>query len=84
VGTVTALFVLIISKGLLIQRKRPVTGKSGMIGAVGNAHGNISPSGKVAVKGEYWDAISIEGPIHAGDQVVVERVEGRKLLVRRK
>ena len=83
VGTVTALFVLIISKGLLIQRKRPVTGKSGMIGAVGNAHGNISPSGKVAVKGEYWDAISIEGPIHAGDQVVVERVEGRKLLVRR-
>lgn len=84
VGTVTALFVLIISKGLLIQRKRPVTGKSGMIGAVGNAHGNISPSGKVAVKGEYWDAISIEGPIHAGDQVVVERIEGRKLLVRRK
>ncbi len=84
VGTVTALFVLIISKGLLIQRKRPVTGKSGMIGAVGNAHGNISPSGKVAVKGEYWDAISIEGPIDAGDQVVVERVEGRKLLVRRK
>ncbi len=84
VGTVTALFALIISKGLLIQRKRPVTGKSGMIGAVGNAHGNISPSGKVAVKGEYWDAISIEGPIHAGDQVVVERVEGRKLLVRRK
>ena len=55
-----------------------------MIGAVGNAHGNISPSGKVAVKGEYWDAISIEGPIHAGDQVVVERIEGRKLLVRRK
>lgn len=84
VGTVTALFVLILSKGLLIQRKRPVTGKSGMIGAVGNARSNISPSGKVAVKGEYWDATSIEGPIHAGDQVVVERVEGRKLLVRRK
>ena len=84
VGTVTALFVLIVSKGLLIQRKRPLTGKSGMIGAVGNARGNISPSGKVAVKGEYWDAISIEGPIHAGDQVVVERVEGLKLLVRRK
>jgi len=81
---VTALFVLIISKGLLIQRKRPVTGKSGMIGAVGNARGNISPSGKVVVKGEYWDAASIQGPIHAGDQVVVERVEGLKLLVRRK
>jgi len=84
VGTMTALFVFIISKGLLIQRRQPVTGKSGMIGAIGNARSDLDPDGKVFVKGEYWDAHSLEGRIHSGDLVVVERLEGRTLLVRRK
>lgn len=84
VGTMTALFVFIISKGLLIQRRQPVTGKSGMIGAIGNARSNLDPDGKVFIKGEYWEARSLEGWIHSGDPVVVERLEGRTLLVRRK
>ena len=84
VGTMTALFVFIISKGLLIQRRQPVTGKSGMIGAIGNARSDLDPDGKVFIKGEYWEARSLEGRIHAGDPVVVERLEGRTLLVHRK
>ena len=83
VGTMTALFVFVMSKGLLIQRKRPVTGISGMVGAIGNAHTDLDPDGKVVVKGEYWDARSLEGAICARDRVVVERLEGRRLLVRR-
>lgn len=83
VGTMTALFVFVMSKGLLIQRKRPVTGVSGMVGAIGSAHTDIDPDGKVVVKGEYWDARSLEGAIHAGERVFVERLEGRRLLVRR-
>jgi len=84
VGTMTALFVFIISKGLLIQRRQPVTGKSGMIGAIGNARSDLDPDGKVFIKGEYWEARSLEGRIHAGDPVIVERLEGRTLLVHRK
>jgi len=84
VGTMTALFVFIISKGLLIQRRQPVTGKSGMIGAIGNARSDLDPDGKVFIKGEYWDARSLEGRIHSGEPVVVERLEGRTLLVHRK
>jgi membrane-bound serine protease (ClpP class) len=84
VGTMTALFVFIISKGLLVQRRQPVTGKSGMIGAIGNARSDLDPDGKVFIKGEYWEARSLEGWIHAGDPVVVERLEGRTLLVHRK
>lgn len=83
VGTMTALFVFVISKGLLIQRKRPVTGMSGMVGAIGAVRTGLDPDGKVVVKGEYWDARSLEGAILAGDRVVVERLEGRRLLVRR-
>ncbi len=83
VGTMTALFVFVISKGLLVQRRRPVTGMSGMVGAIGNARTDLGPDGKVFVKGEYWDARSLEGAIHAGERVFVERLEGRRLLVRR-
>jgi len=83
VGTMTALFVFVMSKGLLIQRKRPVTGISGMVGATGSAHTDLDADGKVVVKGEYWDARSLEGAIHVGERVFVERLEGRRLLVRR-
>jgi len=83
VGTMTALFVFVMSKGLLIQRKRPVTGMSGMVGAIGAVRTDLDPDGKVVVKGEYWDARSLEGAIHVGERVFVERLEGRCLLVRR-
>jgi membrane-bound serine protease (ClpP class) len=83
VGTVTALFVFIVSKGLLIQRKQPVTGLTGMLDAVGTAKTDLAPDGKVFVHGEYWDARSLEGEIARGETVIVEEIEGRTLLVRR-
>lgn len=83
VGTVTALFLFIISKALLIQRKKPVTGRIGLIGEVGIARSALDPVGKVFVHGEYWDARTDEGTIEPGERVVVERVEGRTLIVRR-
>jgi len=83
VGTITALFVFIVSKGLLIQRRRPVTGKDGMIDSVGIAKSDLDPAGTVFVHGEYWHAISVEDEILRGDKVVVERVEKSTLIVRR-
>ncbi|MEA1871536.1 MAG: nodulation protein NfeD [Candidatus Bipolaricaulota bacterium] len=83
VGTITALFVFIISKGLLIQRRRPVTGKDGMIDSVGTAKNDLDPAGTVFVHGEYWHAISVEDEILSGDKIVVEKVEKSTLVVRR-
>jgi membrane-bound serine protease (ClpP class) len=40
------------------RRNRVVTGREGMIGQLGVAAGTLSPSGKVFVRGEYWDAVS--------------------------
>ncbi len=82
VGTVTALSLFIVSKGLLIQRKRPVTGKDGMIDLVGTAKSDLDPAGTVFVHGEYWHAVSVEDEILRGDKVVVERVEKSTLIVR--
>ncbi len=83
VGTVTTLFLFAISKALLIQRKKPVTGTVGLIGEVGTAKSPLDPVGKVFVHGEYWDARSCEGSIESGEKVVVEKIEGRTLIVRK-
>jgi len=83
-GIVTALFVFIFSKGLLIQRKRATTGLEGMIGAVGEAREEIVSEGLVFVKGEYWKAISIDSAeIRKGEEVLVEGVDRGRLLVRK-
>ncbi len=85
VGVVTGLFVFILSKGLLIQRRVPVTGFEGMVGATGVVKEELQPRGRVLVKGEYWWASSADGqPIRTGEEVIVERIEHGRLLVRRR
>lgn len=84
VGTVTALFVFMATKGLLIQRKRVSTGREGLIGARGSARDDLNPQGMVFVKGEYWRAIAQDPPIKSGETIIVEAIEDGKLLVRRK
>ncbi len=83
VGTMTALFVFVISKALLIQRKPPAIGTSSLIGLRGVAKTSINPEGTLFVNGEYWKARSLEGRISPGENVTVVGMEGRTLLVRR-
>lgn len=51
-----------------------------MIGQVGEARSRISPTGKVFVAGEYWDAES-EEVIEQGEKVRVIALKGLKLKV---
>jgi membrane-bound serine protease (ClpP class) len=66
------------------QRSRPVTGAAGMIGEVGKALTAIEPgkTGRVATHGETWKAIA-EEPIAEGDRVLVTKVDGLTLTVRK-
>ena len=86
VGVIAVTFGFFVGKGLWIQRRQPVTGREGMIGAHGVAKGNLNPEGWVLVKGEYWTSRSLDDqPIREGETVVVERIdEGAKLIVRRR
>lgn len=84
VGTITGIFVFIVTKGLLIQRRPVTTGKEGMVGAVGTARDELNPTGTVFVKGEYWTAIATDGPIKPGQEVFVERIQNGKLIVRQR
>jgi membrane-bound serine protease (ClpP class) len=79
---VAGFFVIVVTKALAVHRRRPTTGREGLIGLEGFAESGIAPEGKVFIRGEYWDARSDE-PISAGSRVTVEAVEGMQLKVKR-
>ncbi len=83
VGVSAALSIFVLSKALMIQRKKPVTGTNTLIGAVGGVRRDLTPNGTIAIRGEYWDAHSVEGTIRLGERVRVQGIDGRTLLVRR-
>jgi len=83
VGVTAALSIFVLSKGLTIQRRRPVTGRTSLIGRIGTARVDLEPEGTVFLNGEYWTARAVDGPIPKGAQIRVERVDGRTLIVRR-
>jgi membrane protein implicated in regulation of membrane protease activity len=83
----TAWGIVAIAAGLVIEvgeagfwvwvskRRRPAIGVEALPGAVGTVVEDCRPHGRVRVAGELWRAVCPEGA-SAGEEVVVERVEG--------
>jgi len=80
--TVTAIVLVLGKLALDSQRRPPVTGAEGLIGAEGRALSPIAPdaAGQVAVHGEIWHATSTS-PIDPGRPVRVRAVSGLTLHV---
>jgi membrane-bound serine protease (ClpP class) len=76
----TTFFTVVVAKALAVHRRRPTTGREGLVGLAGVAETGLTPEGKVFVRGEYWDAWSDE-PIAAGSHVRVLEVDGMRLKV---
>jgi len=83
VGILSAVFVFVISKGLLAQR-HPRRALTTMVGLTGVAQEDLHEgAGWVKIRGEYWRARAEGTPIHTGDEVEVVSQEERTLVVRR-
>jgi membrane-bound serine protease (ClpP class) len=79
----TAALVLFLGRLALVAQRQPaVTGREGLIGAVGRTRTPISPDapGQIDLRGEIWNAVSRE-PIAAGRPVRVRGNEGLTLQV---
>lgn len=76
-------FLFVLSYAVKAQFSKVKTGKEGLIGEEGVAKTDVAPEGKVMIQGELWSARSDE-PIKQGERVVVERVEGLVLKIKRK
>jgi membrane-bound serine protease (ClpP class) len=66
--------IFLVTLVVRAQARRAVTGREGMIGEVGTARTDLSPSGKVFVHGELWEAES-DQPVRTGERVRVVEVE---------
>jgi membrane-bound serine protease (ClpP class) len=77
------LFTMTLSLALKAYKRKPVTGREGLIGATGMADTDITiHGGMVSVQGERWSAYS-DTLIAKGDTVMVDDVIGLKVKVRK-
>lgn len=78
----TALFFLIaIGFAIRAQRRKPATGREGLVGEIGEAADTFKKGrGQVMVHGEFWQAVSSDS-IKAGDAIRVTGVDGLKIEV---
>jgi membrane-bound serine protease (ClpP class) len=79
-----AIFIFVIGAIVRAHRRRPTTGREGLIGKTAVTHTALDPTGMVFVEGELWTAISEAGKIEVGEEVVVTKIEGLKLRVTKK
>lgn len=84
VALVTGLFfAFAVAKVIQAQKQRSVTGQEGLVGATAIARTPLDPAGTVLVLGELWQAQALDGPIEAGERVIVVAVDGFRLSVQR-
>ena len=84
VALCAGLFMLIVGTlSMKAYRLRPVTGKEGMLGEVGEVRVRLAPRGKVWLHGEYWNAETEEEAIEAGQPVRVVEINRMVLKVHR-
>ena len=83
------MFVVIGSFALSVWRRKPATGREGLVGAVGSVRKSLDPDGVVFVYGELWqatapgDTAAAAPPIGERVPVTVTGMDGLRLLVRR-
>jgi len=78
-GLITIFLMTIAIKA---RRNKVVTGRQGLLGAIGEARTEIDPEGKVFVLGELWNAHA-PTRVNRGEHVVVRKVDGLELEVER-
>ena len=78
----TVFAVWVVTLTIRAHRRKPVTGREGLIGEKGRAETEINPEGKVFVLGEYWNAFSDE-QIAPGEKIEVMELEGLRVKVKK-
>jgi membrane-bound ClpP family serine protease len=78
-------FSVVIGVALRTRRLPPAVGRTVLTGKPGEVRETLDPKGTVQAGGELWSAESEDGStLAAGDCVDVVRVEGLRLIVRKK
>ena len=84
------MFIFLFLAGILAVKlyifyphfRKPLTGTEGMIGLSGKTLEVLNPYGQVKIRGEIWNAKSLEGVVNKGEKVEISDVDGLEVLVR--
>ncbi len=74
----------VIHRAVSIHRRQAKTGREELIGKTAAVKIALNPEGTVFFKGERWNAISEEGEIKPGEEVIINRMDGLVLYVNKK
>lgn len=70
--------------GIRAHKRQVATGREELVGRTAVVQQGLNPKGIVFIEGERWAAVSEEGRVKTGEEVVITRVEGLMLYVVRK
>jgi len=79
-----ALAAFVVTRVLSVHRRQPSTGWEELVGKTVVVKVALAPEGTVLYKGERWTAVSEEGRVKPGENVVINRVDSLKLYVTKK
>jgi membrane-bound ClpP family serine protease len=79
-----AFIVFVIQRVVLAHRRQVAAGREELVGRTAEVEISLEPKGTVLVEGELWAAESEKGRVEKGEEVVITRVEGLKLYVKKK
>lgn len=82
VASVSAFFIFALGLVVRAWLRQPMTGTQGLVGQTGLTLTDVDPQGKVAIHGEYWNAVSDTG-LPKGTRVKVVEVDGLNIRVTR-
>jgi membrane-bound serine protease (ClpP class) len=81
---VAAFFAFAIQKIIQVHRRQAYSGREELVGKTAVVRAALDPEGMVLFKGELWTAISEGGRVKPGEEVIITKVEGLKLYVKKK
>ena len=81
---IAAFLAVSIIWGIRAHRHQVSAGREELVGKTAEVKIALEPKGVVFVEGERWTAISGEGRVEPGEEVVITKVDGLKLWVTKK
>ena len=81
--TIGACLAFAIIWGNRDPRRKILAGKEDLIGKIAEVKTVLRPKGTVLIQGELWTAISEEGQVQPGDEVVITKVDHLEVWVKK-
>jgi len=76
-----ALAAFVVTRVMSVHKRQPSSGWEELVGKTAVVKVALAPEGTVLYKGERWTAVSEEGRVKPGENVVINRVDSLKLYV---